>query len=332
MTQRRHTIANLLAMVCLGFGGTSLRAEPPAVPELSPDQVAAWMTELSNWGRWGEGDQLGTLNLITPAKRVQAAGLVTSGKTVSMALELNKIKGPLNANPFEHKLTVGTFGGHQVAGDAYAVDYHGFAHSHMDGLPHFLYQEKMYNGFGVDELKPDGARKLGIHNAGNGIVTRGVLVDMPLLKGVRFLEPGTPIFADDLEAWEKRTGITIGSGDVLLIRTGRWTRVDVEGPWDFIASAAGLHASVAPWLKSRDVAMLGSDGVNDVMPSGAGELFNPLHQIVLIALGMPLFDNLDLDALATEAAASKRWEFMFFAAPLKIRGGTGSPLNPIAVF
>ena len=195
---------------------------------------------------------------------------------------------------------MGQFGGHEVAMDRYAVDYHGFAHSHMDGLTHFAHQGKLYNGFSVDVLEAGGARKLGIQNAKNGIFTRGVLVDIPWLRGVDFLEPGTAITSQDLEAWEAKTGVKVGSGDVLLIRTGRFERVRQKGQWNFVEGAAGCHASVARWLKARDVAVIGSDGVSDVMPSKVEGLFNPLHELVLVGLGMPILDNLDLDVLARE--------------------------------
>ncbi|MEM7020857.1 MAG: cyclase family protein [Pseudomonadota bacterium] len=198
-------------------------AETPA--QVSKVEFDKWMQEISNWGRWGKEDELGTLNLITPEKRKAAAKLVEDGVAVSMALDLNKQKDGVNANPFRHALFTAEFGGHEVAGDEYRVQYHGFAHSHMDGLPHFQHKGKMYNGFTADTLKPTGAEKLGIENAYEGVFTRGILVDMPWFKGVDYLEPGTAITAEDLEAWEKKTGISIGSGDVLLIRTGRWEMV-----------------------------------------------------------------------------------------------------------
>lgn len=322
-------IAFLAMIPALGGRAAVAQDEPPTVTKA---QFEAWMQEISNWGRWGEEDELGTLNLITPQKRIAAARLVTEGVTVSLALDLNKRRDALNANPFEHVLSVGQFGGHQVAGDRYAVQYHGFAHSHVDGLPHFAHKGKLYNGFSVDVLRPEGAEKLGIHNAKNGIFTRGVLVDMPWLRDVDFLEPGTAITLADLEAWEARTGVTVASGDVLLIRTGRWERVRQKGQWNFLEKAAGAHASVATWLKARDVAVIGSDGVSDVMPSHVEGRVNPLHELVLVGLGMPILDNLDLDALAQEARRRHRWTFLFVGAPLRVPGGTGSPLNPLAVF
>jgi kynurenine formamidase len=300
--------------------------------EVTNEQFEQWMKEISNWGRWGADDELGTLNLITPAVRKSAAGLVEDGEAVSLALELNKTADSINTNPFEHKLSQGTFGGHEVASDRYAVDYHGFAHSHMDGLPHFVHHGKMYNGVPASVLKETGAEKLGIENAWAGVFTRGVLVDIPWLKGLASLEPGTAITVEDLEAWEKRTGVRVQSGDVLLVRTGRWQRIRDKGPWNFLEAAAGLHASVAPWLKARDVAVIGSDGVSDVMPSGVAGKVNPLHELVLVGLGMPILDNLNLDDVAKACAARNRWTFLYVGAPLRIPGGTGSPLNPLAIF
>jgi kynurenine formamidase len=291
-----------------------------------------WMDEISNWGRWGSDDELGTLNFITPEMRKAAARLVTDGVTVSLALDLNTQPDDLNTNPFQHTLSVSTWGGHELAGDLYCIQYHGFAHSHIDGLAHFAHRGRMYNGFPVGLLKPSGAEKLGIQSAKDGIFARGVLVDMPWFMGVDYLEPGTAITVSDLEAWERRTGIVVGTGDVLIIRTGRWELVRQKGPWNFVEKAAGSHASVAKWLKQRDVAVIGSDGVNDVMPSGVDGLANPLHELVLVALGMPILDNLELDALSAEALRRNRWVFLFVGAPLRARGGTGSPLNPLAIF
>lgn len=324
MRATRLLLATLFVIPMQGFAADSL--------EVTKAQFDSWLQEISNWGRWGADDELGTLNLITPAKTKSAAELVREGVTVSLALDLNKQADELNTNPFEHTLTVSTFAGHEVAGDRYAVEYHGFAHSHIDGLPHFAHAGKLYNGFDVDTLKPEGAEKLGIHNFKNGIVTRGVLVDMPWLRGVDYLEPTTVITADDLEAWERKTGITVASGDVLLIRTGRWERVRQKGQWNFLEAAAGSHASLAKWLKARDVAVIGSDGVSDAMPSHVEGLANPLHELVLVGLGMPILDNLDLGPLAKAAGERERWTFMFVGAPLRVPGGTGSPLNPLAIF
>ena len=321
-----------LATLLFALSLAACRSAETAPPRVTAAEFDRWISEISNWGRWGKDDELGTLNLITVAKRKAASRLVRDGVSVSLALDLNKEKEGMNFNPFIHKLTTAVWGGHEIAGDTYSVEYHGFAHSHMDGLAHFAHNGQMYNGVSVDTLKMSGAEKLGIQNAKLGIFTRGILVDMPWFKGVDYLEPGTAVTSEDLEAWEKRTGISVGSGDVLLIRTGRWTCIKKKGSWNFLEKAAGSHASVAKWLKKRDVAVIGSDGVNDAMPSNVEGKVNPLHELVLVGLGMPLLDNLDLDALAAEARAAERWEFLFVGMPLRVPGGTGSPLNPLAVF
>lgn len=333
---RMLTSLKLLRLRGILFGIFALALFPVALAQpaetVTRVEFDAWMQEISNWGRWGNEDELGTLNLITDRKRIEAAALVRDGTTVSLSLPVNKQRDSVNSNPFQHSLTESTFGGHTVAGDVYSVQYHGFAHSHMDGLPHFSHKGTFYNGFSVDVLTPTGSERLGIHNAYLGIFSRGLLVDIPRLRGVDFLEPGTALTAADLEAWEEQTGLRVGSGDVLLIRTGRWERVRQLGQWNFVGQAAGVHASLAKWLKARDVAVLGSDGVSDVMPSGVEGLFNPLHELVIVGLGMPLLDNLDLDALAATAAEKNRWEFLFVGSPLRVEGGTGSPMNPLALF
>lgn len=307
-------------------------SQAPSTEQVSRAEFDAWFDEISNWGRWGDDDELGTLNLITPEKILAATKLVTEGISVSMSFDLNTKEELNNGNPFQHALYTIAFNGHQVAGDTYSVRYHGYAHSHMDGLPHFAHKGKLYNGFPFDILKPDGAEKLGIENAHNGVITRGVIVDMPAFKGIDYLEAGTAITIEDLEAWEKFSGVTVSSGDVLLIRTGRWEQERQKGTWNFVGNAAGLHASVAKWLKARDVAIIGSDGISDVVPSGVEGVFNPLHELVLAGLGMPMLDNLDLDAVAREAKNQNRSTFLFIGAPLRVKGGTGSPMNPLAVF
>jgi kynurenine formamidase len=330
MSGRLGVVALILTVA--GPAGRLAAADAALPQSVTRAQFEAWFKEISNWGRWGKDDELGTLNLITPEKRKTAAALVRDGVSVSLARELNKTADALNTNPFEQALMVGEFGGHAVAEDRYAVRDHGFAHSHIDGLTHFAHAGTLYNGVSVDVLEKGGARKLGIENAKDGIFTRGVLVDIPWLRGVEFLEPGTAITSEDLEAWEAKTKMKIASGDVLLIRTGRWERVRQKGQWNFLEQAAGSHASLARWLKARDVAVIGSDGVNDVMPSGVEALVNPLHELVLVSLGMPLLDNLDLDPLAREVRQKGRWTFLFVGLPLRVPGGTGSPLNPLAIF
>ncbi|MBI3210364.1 MAG: cyclase family protein [Candidatus Solibacter usitatus] len=302
----------------------------PAVTEANIDQ---WMKELSNWGRWGKDDQLGAINLITPAKRKQAAALVREGISVSMSHDTLKDKAPDVSSPFvqEMKMT-GVNNPGQFSIDQYTVLYHGYAHSHMDSLCHIFYKGQMYNGFPQTAVTASGAGKLGIQNYKQGIFTRAVLMDIPRLKGVPYLEPGTPVYPEDFDAWEKKTGIRVGAGDVLLLRTGRWARRAEKGSWDVSNKAAGMHSTCAKWLKQRDVAMIGSDAGSDLAPSGIPNVSHPIHRLALIAMGVPIFDNLDLEAVGIESAKRNRFEFLLTAAPIAVPGGTGSPLNPIAVF
>src|SRR5579862_5733292 len=296
--------------------------------------VERMMKELSNWGRWGKQDQLGALNLITPAKRKEAAALVKEGVSVSLARDTETEKALDNDSPFVHEMN--NTGANPLAGsyamDTYKVSYHGYAHTHMDSLSHLFYNGKMFNGFSKDEVTKQGAGKLAILNVKNGILTRGLLIDIPWLKGVPYLEAGQAIYPEDLDAWEKKTGIKVRSGDVIFIRTGRWARRKAKGPWDISNNAAGLYATCAKWIKDRDVAMVGSDAASDVMPSGVAGVVQPIHQLLLNAMGVMIFDNCDLEAVSQAAAQRNRWEFMLTASPLAVPGGTGSPLNPIATF
>ena len=290
--------------------------------------------DVSNWGRWGKEDQLGTLNLITAEKRKQAAQLVKEGISVSLARNAEEQEAADNPSPFDQTmLKTGSEPGNQWAMDNFSVSYHGFAHTHIDSLCHLLYQGKMYNGFSQQEISKEGTNKLSIHNLKHGIFTRGILIDIPKLRGVRYLEPATPIYPEELVAWENRAGIKVSSGDVVFFRTGRWARRDEKGPWSVQEEgAAGLHASCATWIRARDVAMVGSDAAMDVIPSGVPGVSHPIHLLTLNAMGVHIFDNCDLEAASTTCEKLKRWDFLITASPLPVEGGTGSPLNPIATF
>jgi kynurenine formamidase len=283
--------------------------------------------KVSNWGRWGNDDQLGAANLITDAKRRQAAALVKAGVSVSLSHAYLTEKALDNPNPFEHVM------GKTLTSDTFRISYHGAVHSHMDGLCHYLYQDRTYNGYPRETVNTEkGCLKLGIQNLKNGIVTRGILLDIPRLKGVPYLEPGTPVFVEDLEAWERKAGVKVASGDVIFLRTGRWARRASLGPWDVAATAAGFHASVVPWIKERDVSFVGTDSVTDLRPNLVEGVRDPVHTLLIAGLGVDIFDNLDLEALAETAARLNRWEFMLTVAPLAVVGATGSPTNPLAIF
>ena len=306
-------------------------AVPSAQPASRAPRNAAEFDQLfqqvKNWGRWGKDDQLGSANLVTAAKRKQAVALVKDGITVSLAHNALTEKAEDNSNPFEHTMLRGN------NMDRYAVSYHGYAHSHIDALCHILYKDQTYNGYARGDINTDkGCTKLGIDNLKNGVVTRGILIDIPRLRNLPYLEPGTAVYVEDLEAWEKKAGLKIGSGDAIFLRTGRWARRDKLGPWNVGQSAAGLHASVAPWIKTRGVAFLGSDAAEDVTPSMVEGIALPIHTLMITGLGMNLLDNQDLEALGETAAKLNRWEFMLTIAPVPVTGGTGFPLNAIAMF
>jgi len=330
---QKNVIAFIVATVAtFQFGPASIAADglPSTTTRMVSDaEVEAMLAAVSNWGRWGEEDELGTLNLITPEKRRQAAALVNEGFSVSMAHDL--IKEPFDTSkPFEHEITINDkeVGG---AGDRYSIEYHGFAHTHMDGLNHIFWKRKLYNGFGVEAVAA-GKGRASIINVKHGVFTRGVLMDMPALFGVRFLNGDQAIYPSHLEAWEKQAGLKVGAGDAVLINTGRWTRREKEGPWEISRNSSGLHVSCLKWLHDRDVAIVGSDLALDVMPSGSRKYELPVHLGVVVQMGSCILDCLDFRDIAAECRKQKRWEFLLTVAPLRVEGGTGSPVNPVGTF
>lgn len=312
--------------------------QDPAVL-VTPERLLEWESALSNWGRWGPDDQRGTLNLITPEKTRAAAGLVIDGVSVSLGhfvTEEEAIDSQTFA-PTEHWMTrVDPNTGEVLfALDAMSFSMHDGQLSHMDALCHYRTERDgeflIFNGY-PQNLDQNGCKDLAIDRMGAGYVTRGVLIDMPLLRGVEWLEPSTPIYASDLEAWEEFAGVTVESGDVLLVRTGRWAKRAQEGPWDYAGGGAGLHASVLPWLRQRGVAMLVGDAVNDVQPSGVEGVRRPIHQLTQVFIGLPLVDNGYLEDVAREAAQRERWAFMVSWQITKVPGGTAGPFNGLATF
>ncbi len=312
------------------------QAEAPAIDrDVTQADMDRWKTELSNWGRWGPDDEKGTLNLINSEKRRQAAALVRDGVAISLARDAQTEEAVDNGRPYEHEMLAVR---DAASSDRITIAPHGYAHTHLDALGHHFLDGRMYNGFERDRYvtMEEGAARGSIHNVKDGIFTRGVLIDLPLMKGVPYLEPGTSVYVEDLEAWEEFAGITIGPGDALFIRTGRWVRRAQVGAWSPSDAAAGLHPSVIPWLKARDVAVMGSETAIDAVPIPEvitnPDDYLPVHNFVLVALGMVLFDNCQLDAVAAAAEERGRWEFLLTAAPLPIVRGTGSPINPVAIF
>jgi kynurenine formamidase len=324
-------------------------AEESYPRNLTKDDIDRWMTELSNWGRWGKDDQAGTVNLITNTKRKQAAALVKEGISVSMSLDADiapKGTAPEPEQPgrrprytWQHVMrsngSAATLAGRGPSGyavDSIEVNFHGNNTTHLDALSHFIFNGHTYNGVPASEITGWGAEKNDVMPFKDGFVTRGVLIDWPRFKNVPYMGDDEAIYAEDLDAWEKKTGVRIESGDCVLLRTGRWKRVAEKGPLDLNVKAPGLYASCAKWLKQRDIALFGSDVVQDVRPSRVEGVNQPIHQLFLVAVGTPLFDNCDLDAAAEQASRLRRYTFCMTVAPLRVPGATGGPFNPLAIF
>lgn len=338
----------VLVFACAGAGPAAAQQTFPVHPatqdpavRVTLEQIERWERELSNWGRWGPGDQRGTLNLITPEKTRQAAGLVRDGVSVTLSRFVSEEEAIDSQTfaPTEHWMTSldPATGIPRFALDAISFSLHDGQLSHLDALCHYRTRRQVdgewliFNGY-RQNLDADGCKDLAIDRMGSAYVTRGVLVDMPHLRGVPWLEPSTPIFVSDLEAWERYAGVRVGPGDALLVRTGRWAKREREGPWAYGQGGAGLHASVLPWLHERGVALLVGDAVNDVQPSGVEGLNRPVHQVTQVTIGLPIVDNGYLEDVAREAAARRRWEFMLSLQIPKIVGGTAAPFNAIATF
>ena len=331
-------VSSLIGLLVVGGAVThdaqNQNSARPAIATTGDFQRA--MKELSNWGRWGEKDELGAANLITPAKRKQALGLAREGLTISLAHDVIQEKAA-DAHTILERTVVTVSPGVAMDRYQYTGTYHGVTHSHLDAVDcHIMVDGKGYNGVSMDEIKAAGGCPRGsIHALKDGVVTRGILFDATRLPGKAtaqgWLEPGTAIRRDDLEALEKIQRVRVSPGDVILLYTGRWKRRAALGPWPNSAGFAGYHVDVAYFLKERGVSFIGSDGPNDVSPSGLPQGVG-LHQLALVAMGVSIFDNLDFERAAEEARRLNRYEFLFMAAPLRIEKGMGSPLNPLAVF
>ncbi len=310
-------------------------AERPKA-EMSAAEFRELFESVSNWGRWGVEDERGALNLLTADRIAAAAGLVRSGETVTLSRPLNTESEPDNPEPADHRMTM--LGDQDIGSgtlrfmkDYVGVDYHNDSHSHIDALCHVAWQGALYNGRPSDSVTADGASVETIDVLKDGLVGRGVLLDMPRVRGVKWLEPGEHVFPDDLVEAERSQNVSVGPGDVLLVRTGHARRLEELGPWETAKSKAGLHPSCAHFLAERDVAALGSDGNSDTAPSTTEGVDFPIHALALNAMGIHLLDYLYFGDLVAACERSERWEFLFVGAPLRIAGGTGSPLNPIAI-
>jgi len=304
--------------------------------DVTATEFATLFDSVRSWGRWGAADELGALNLLTADRVADAARLVQSGVVVSMSLPLCTTQGPDCPAPAEVRMTqhndadvgLGSMG---FAKDFIGVDYHSDGHTHVDALCHVAYEGRLYNGLPADAVTSDGAPAEAIDTVKDGLVGRGVLLDIPRLRGVPWLEPGEHVFRDDLEGAAHEQGVAIGEGDILLVRTGHVHRLAELGSWDTAQSKAGLHPTAMPFLAERGVVALGCDGNSDTAPSSTEGVAFPIHVLALNAMGVLLLDYLQFEDLAGACESAGRWEFLCVTAPLRIAGGTGSPANPLAI-
>jgi kynurenine formamidase len=298
---------------------------------------------VKNWGQWGPDDELGTLNYVTPEMVRKAAGLVRSGRRVSMTIPINKVSGP--DNPQQAWLMV--IQGHDIPVDEskvrFGVDFlgmacHGDCHTHVDALCHISYDGLTYNGRPASEvLRTNGAAEQDIAAYCIGVVGRGVLLDIPELRGVKWLDPGEAVTAAELEECAASEGVEIGEGDILVFRTGHHRRRLELGAWDNSPppvgeGKAGLHVDAIRWMHEKHIAAFLPDGDGEAVPSVVDGITYPIHPLQVVAMGMLVSDSLQFEELVVACQEEKRYEFMVVGLPLRLPGGTGSPWNPIAIF
>lgn len=307
------------------------------------EQLFALGRELSNWGLWGADDEKGALNYITPEHRVRAAGLVRRGAVFSLALTIRDGKGPMRPYPAGrfnpvHRVTVsgcapGPFEMGATCDFTDDLIMMGTQTStQWDALCHVYYGEKLYNGFPASSMTDQGAARDGIDKVAEDMVARGVLLDLARFHGVETLETGHAITADELDACAERQNVEICDGDMILLRTGYMTKV-VDDNWDeFYANyRPGLHYSTASWFKEHRISAVAADN-NAVEAGGVLKgITNPLHMLILRDMGVHIGEFWYLEDLAKDCAEDGVYEFMLVAPPLRIEGGAGSPINPLAL-
>jgi kynurenine formamidase len=305
--------------------------------------VVRMIDTLSNWGRWGADDELGTVNLITPAKRRQAARLVEDGVSVTSSRPIStEITADTTFQPLRFMVDSGegrdTASPERIlerrgAAEFIGMVFHGYTITHVDTPAHYFWQGRLYNGRSCNLVTSrEGAQVEAVDLLRDGVVSRGVLLDVAAVRG-RWLGAGEGVMPEDLEAAERAQGVQVEEGDILLVRTGYYARRLAEGPRNPIRDGSpAVHVAAAPWLRERGVAMLGSDTHNDIAPLPYPRLGNALHIVALVAMGLWLIDNANLEDLARACAARRRWAFMLTLAPLRLPAATGSPVNPIALF
>lgn len=319
----------------VAVGKMAAVAHDAGAPSTTQD-LDALFASLVAWERWGSGDQRGTLNHLTAARVSAAAASVRTGVTVSLSRDLSTDPLPELPHPAQHHMLASGdaldssgIPGYEATRDHLALDVHGLWTTHVDALSHMFVRGRMYGGRPPTDVRSDGARANTVLSMAAGVVGRGVLLDVPRALGVGPLDAGHQVMPADLDAAEAAEGVSVGPGDILLVMTGREARRRQGSQFDGLA---GLHPSCLRWIAEREVAVLGSDGISDPIPAaGAQDWPFPVHQIGIVAMGMPLLDNAATEELSARCAEGGRWAFLFSMSPLRIPGGTGCPVNPVAV-
>ncbi len=311
------------------------KASAPSEEEL--DQL---FRSLSNWGRWGENDERGMLNHLQPEHKVAAAATVQEGLSISLAHDLGTTPSPENPYPaHHHMLAAGDaradagIPGYEASRDYVGAHVHGLGVTHIDALCHMFVKGEMYNGFPASDVRSSGSLRNTTLSFADGVVGRGIFLDIADLRGLPYLQPGEVIRLAELEACEAKTGVRVGQGDVLIVGAGRTAlREEKGGPLNPAEGMTGLHAECLPWLRAREIALLGSDGISDPMPGlGIPNWPFPIHQVGIAGMGLHLIDNLALGELSKACAERRRWHFLFTMGSIRVPGGTGCPVNPIAL-
>ena len=299
----------------------------PSDSNPSREQALSYLREGNNWNRWGAGDEVGAINLITPEKRVQAASLVRSGRSISLSRDVPTVPGRNNPMPATHWLRVMD----TAVVDHIGISYHGYVTTHVDALCHVWDESGMWNGRDPKvEVTSQGARFGGIQHWRDGITTRGVLLDVPKFRGEPSVTIEKPVHGSELEAIAKAQGVEVEPGDALVVYSGREAWQAANPTWSgYRPPSPGLHASCLPFVRDHDVAVLAWD-LMDAAPNEYGMTWT-MHGAIF-AYGVALVDNALLQPLAEACAEEGRYEFMLTFAPLPVIGGTGSPINPIALF
>lgn len=327
-------------------GERTVETRPPGI-----ETVRELADRYSNWGRWGADDELGTLNHIRASDVVAASRLVRSGRTISLAIPVDET-GPQSGgfgrfNPIHLMIR----DGNAAATGTVVRDFYGGRDRYIrgtddllimplqsgtqwDALAHIVFDGRIYNGYPATDVGSKGAIRNDIAKARDRIVGRGVLLDIPRSMGRPWLDPGEAIHIEHLEACARAQDVTVGRGDIVLIRTGQMAECRAAGTWGTYAGGAapGLALDTVGWIHDRDLAAVATDTWGmEVLPNETPDVFQPLHIVLIVHMGLLVGEIFDLEALADDCAADGRYEFLFTAPPLPITGGVGSPVNPLAI-